>query len=158
MSRKPPHTEFGRGYATCLIQFAFHRPRLDDDVALWADMHTEHPDLFTPRDAAETWANGSSDHLYDLLRPRHGLPASDWQAARAIRDRALDIGHGFRPSSQSDPDECYRLLDEADRLLRAIGVATFDEAFAWDEAHGLRPSKGYSATCVELMEHRRVTG
>jgi hypothetical protein len=45
-------------------------------------------------------------------------------------------------------------LDEAARLLAGIGVETFDEAFAWDEAHGLRPSKGYSATCVKPMVRR----
>ncbi len=147
-------SEFGRGYATCLIQFFFHRARLDEDADRYAKLHIENPDLFKPSDAVEIWASGASDHLYDLLHPRRGLSAEHWRLARALQDRALDIGHGYRPSSKSDLAECYRLLGDAESLLATIGVATFDEAFAWDEAHGLRPSQGYSATCVQPMKRR----
>lgn len=148
-------SEFGRGYATCLIQFGFHRPRLADDVALYARMRSKHPDdgLFTPEAAAEIWANGASDHLYDLIRPRKGVTRADWLAAKRLQDRALDVGHGFRPSSASTPEECAALLDEADRLLGLCGVNTLDEALAWDVDHGLRPEAG-QWSCKAPMPQR----
>lgn len=148
-------SEFGRGYATCLIQFVNHRARLRENVALYAQMHEKHPDLFTPRDAAEIWANGASDHLYELVRPKRGLTVAEWRAANALGHRAVDIGHGFRPSSASDPDECYGLLDEADRLLALIEVTSLDEALTWDKAHGLRPEKG-EWSCPENIDRRRM--
>lgn len=150
-------SEFGRGYATCLIQFAFHRPRLDEDEAVYAKLQDKYPEQFRPADAAEIWANGASDHLYDLLRPVRGISRDDWDSAKYVQRRALDIGHNFLNRRSSNPTECRHLLDAIDRLLAAIGVSTFDEAFAWDSAHGLKPSKGYSATCIEPMPIRSPT-
>jgi hypothetical protein len=135
-------SEFGRGYATCLIQFAFHRARLAESIETYARMRAKYADSFTERYAVEIWANGASDHLYDLIRPRRGLPVAAWRAARALADRVLDIGHGYRPTSASDPAEAYRLLDETDRLLALTGATTLDDALAWDREHGLAPQRG----------------
>lgn len=132
-------SEFGSGYATCLVQFANHRARLDGQVRLFSTMAVAHPDL--PWDAAEVWANGSSDHLYELARP-DGLPDDDWAHARTLADRMLGIGHGFPPSTKGSPAECASLLDTADFLLAAIGVSSLDAALEWDRAHGLTPDAG----------------
>lgn len=145
-------SEFGRGYATCLMQFANHRTRLRENVALYSKMAAKYPDDRIFQDGgAEIWANGASDHLYELVRPpRKGLGSGDWKAARVLADRALDIGHGFRPWSKSNPDECAALLDETDRLLAAIGVSDLDAALEWDRAHGLIPDKGDWSCSVDL--------
>lgn len=145
-------SEFGRGYATCLIQFVNHRARLRETEDLYRSMQVKHPDLFS-NDGAEMWANGASDHLYELVRPRHGVTAANWRAAKALQDRALDIGHGLRPSSKSDPAECRALLDEADRLLAVIGVVGLDAAIEWDRAHGLAPLKG-TWSCAKDLSRR----
>jgi hypothetical protein len=148
-------SEFGRGYATCLIQFSFHRPRLDDDERDYARLAKEEGNegLFTPAFAAEIWANGASDHLYEMRRPRSGWTKRDWYAADKLAERAIDIGHGFHASGKSSPAECRRLLDTADQLLVNIGVGTFEEAVIWDAFHGLAPKIG-SWSCKEPMEHR----
>ncbi len=59
----------------------------------------------------------------------------------------VDVGHGFRPSSKSDPAECYTLLDMADGLLallsdRGHSVGTLSDAMATDRQLGLRPERG----------------
>lgn len=147
-------SEFGRGYATCLIQFVNHRARLAEDVAAYADLNRKYPGDFGPGRVAELWANGASDHLYELVRPRGGITKVDWQAARVMADRALDIGHGFLATRKGTPAECRELLDEAARLLPA-GVASLTDALAWDEAHGLKPERG-EWSCAENLQRRAL--
>jgi hypothetical protein len=143
-------SDFGSGYATCLREFMFHRARLEQQVELWRSLRakpTTPPGLFTDSDGVESWANGASDHLYELHRPRRGVPRAEWQRAKRVQDRALDIGHGFRPSSKSNPDEARGLLDAAASLLidlerRGYAVATLDEAMETDRRLGLSPDAG----------------
>lgn len=135
-------SEFGRGYATALIQFANHRTMLAHWADIYGKMHEESPLLFTAAHTAEMWANGSSDHLYQLVRPRKGLSHASWRQAQGLAARALRIGHGFMAPPDSTPEECEQLLDTADHLLAEIGVTNFAEAIAWDTAHGLRPDPG----------------
>ncbi len=115
-------SDFGRGYATCLRQFTFHRTRLAEQVASAAVMRTMYPDLFGDESAAETWANGSSDHLYELVKPRRGVPAAEWQQARVLADRALDIGHGYRASArpQRNAKACWTPPIRFLRCWRAV--------------------------------------
>lgn len=152
-------SEFGRGYATCLLMFSFHEPRIDDDAALNARMREREPGLFTESGAAERWANGASDHLYDLVRPRRGVTASEWRRAKALQDRALDVGHGFRRDSGATPEEMHRLCDEARALVDAaadradLPGLTFEDVWALDVALGLTPIRGEWA-CTEPMPRR----
>jgi len=140
-------SDFGRGYATCLRQFVNHRARLGETLHLYEDMRQRHGTLFSEESAVEIWANGASDHLYELRRPRRAVPVSEWRRARALQDRALDIGHGFRPSSKAHPTEARALLDEAEALLgdlssRGFLTSPLTHAFVTDEKLGLRPVKG----------------
>ena len=139
---------FGAGYATCWFQFLNHRARLDSMVRRYAAMG--RPDLFDEASAVEMWANGASDHLYDLHHPRRGVPRAEWMAALALASRAIDIGHGFLASSKSDAAEAGGLLTQADFLLgllreRGHEVSTLAEAMATDQALGLRPDRGETA-------------
>ena len=143
-------SDFGSGYATCLRQFTFHRQRLTESVALYRkvkDRSTTPAGLFTDSGAIELWANAASDHLYELRHPRRGVPRSEWERAKRVHDRALDIGHGFRETSKSNPDEALGLLDAAASLLvdlerRGYMVATLDECMATDRLLGLKPDAG----------------
>jgi hypothetical protein len=158
-------TEFGRGYATCLLMFAFHEPRIDEYVELNEQMLRKHPDdphLWTEDDACETWANGASDHLYDLIRPRRGITKAEWQRAKALRDIAIAVGHGFRFTPRPDVTgaEMHALCDEARDLVRSaaeragIAYGTYDKAWALDVGLGLRPVRGESANCEEPIRRR----
>ncbi len=142
-------SEFGRGYAICLLMFTFHENRLTSYLESYAKLQKEEPSLFTEAHACQLWANGASDHLYGLVRPRKRIPRSQWRWARKIADRALDIGHGFRPGPKATEVECRLLLVEAKKLLedasRIVGVPpvnNFQNAMLLDEALGLKPDRG----------------
>lgn len=147
-------SEFGRGYATCLRQFVNHRARLNEMVAYYARQSMAgHNGLFSETSAVEMWANGASDHLYDLVRPRRGVPAKEWTRAKQLQERALDIGHGFGRGSGSSVTEAHDLLDTATLLLvelsqRGHGVATLEAAMDTDQSLGLKPQRG-SWSCAE---------
>lgn len=155
MSRRK--SEFGRGYATCLIQFTFHLPRLYEQAAYYAKRSKEDPanrGYYTPAQAAEMWMNGASDHLYELVRPR-GITKAEWAEAQSIQARALSIGHGFGMDGQpsSDPEECASLVGRANVLLVKHNIYNFEQAMTWDGEHGLAPLEGEWA-CKEPMKRR----
>jgi len=79
------YSEFGRGLVTCLVKFAEHARQLD--------LKTESTMSESAR--ITLWANGASDHLYEIEVPQ----GSNWDEIRkqvkALQDKALEIGHGF---------------------------------------------------------------
>lgn len=143
-------SEFGRGYATCLRMFANHRARLKTNLDQYATMlrsGTSHPTLFTPDKAVHMWANGATDHLYEMELPIKGVPDTELQVAGFVRERGLDIGHGFQDSSASTPEEAVQLLNAADYLLGALQgrgyeVDTIPNCMKTDRRLGLKPGKG----------------
>lgn len=135
-------SEFGRGYATCLLQFSNHESRLHEYIGAYKDLK-----FIGIERTAEIWMNGASDHLYELKKPVRLVPLSEWKTAAGLQARALDIGHGFRPSSAATTDECFQLLYTAKWLLgkleeRGLSARTLDEAFVTDRLLGLRPDSG----------------
>lgn len=151
-------SEFGRGYATCLRQFLNHRKRLAGDVKnmeRYKDIPDAGPRLASEGFGVEMWANGSSDHLYGLVKPKRGVPNAEWQSAKALAERMLDIGHGYRNESASDVAEVTALLDTAaarlaDLAARGHAVDTLDEAMETDRALGLRPDRGEGSCALDL--------
>lgn len=151
-------SDFGRGYATCLRQFTFHRARLVEMLETYRVMRKTHADSFDEARAVGMWANGSSDHLYELVRPRRGVPRAEWTRAKALQGRALHIGHGFLATSKSTQAEAEALLDEATHLLDALtlrgyGIASLEQAMVTDRALGLSPEKG-DWSCSEDLSRR----
>lgn len=140
-------SDFGSGYATCIRQFLFHETRLATTLASYASLHEDHPDLFSPTSAVQIWANGSSDHLYDLRIPSR-LPGPEAERAKRLQSLALNIGHGFGwASSNTTPDEARALLAEARDLLAALDerghdTSTLEGALEADRRMGLRPQRG----------------
>lgn len=140
-------SEFGRGYTLCLLQFVFHEPRLGEDLSLYAKMRETNPDLFTESGAVEIWANGASDHLYDLVTGAR-VPKAHREAAQKVASEALDCGHGFTGHVWTEVQAC-KWLAMARELLRLAGdPTTIEEAEAIDKGLGLRPERGVSATCI----------
>lgn len=149
-------SEFGRGYATCLRQFVNHRARLGEDLATYQHMALKHADLFDEASAVEMWANGASDHLYELVKPKRGVTREEWESAQRLAARALDIGHGFRPTSKSNAAEAIGLLDAAESLLtelsiRGNAVDTLEGAMKADRFLGLAPIEGSWSCPVDLV-------
>jgi len=89
-------SEFGKGLVICLVKFAEHFMKLEDCLRQYAEMREKHPDLFTEQEAVEMWANGASDHLYDIEVPE----GKDWDEIRIkvddLKSLGLQMGHGSR--------------------------------------------------------------
>lgn len=159
-------SEFGRGYAVCLIQFLFHEPRLKKEVDLYATLRQTkadpaYPHLWDETNAVELWANGAADHLLDLIRPRRWITRAEWMRAKALSDLIYGAGRQYRGDRAYTAAEMRDALNEAEALLQAYARAaarsrpqTFDEAWALDEAAGLRPERGHAATCEEPIPVR----
>jgi hypothetical protein len=145
-------TEFGRGYATCLFMFVMHEPMLEDDKMITfyrermgytrAKADDQHVTL---------WANGASDHLYDLITgPR--VPQLQRKRAKAVASIALRCGHGFTNEVWT-LDQARFMISEARELLVLAGdPKTLDEAQEIDRRLGLRPELGIS--CAEPLTWR----
>lgn len=152
-------SEFGSGYATCLLMFTFHEARLAGNVELYASLRAKHPEdtYLTDREAISMWADGAVDHLRDLKRPRRGISLRDWNTAKKLRDRMFDAKWGGRFAQDGPPmdyPEAATSIAIARELLTRVGSpATLRQAEAEDRARGLVPDlSGY--VCEEPMERR----
>jgi hypothetical protein len=148
---EPERSEFGTGYATCLRQFANHRVRLEEMTK-----ETVPEDLFS---MAALWANGASDHLFDMKTPK-SLPLVQKRAAKALREVMIDAGHGFGERTRDAKKlDMLAQLDIADKLLELIErqgheVRTLDQCMAYDRFVGLNPDVGR----ISCREDRRKGG
>lgn len=134
-------SEFGRGYITCLYQFDRHTGRLDEFLQMYERVGGERDYGLS---AVEMWANGASDHLYELILPRRVI-REDRDLARLLASQALDAGHGFHindhPYSEAD---ARRWIGWARQLITAAEVRvgfkidSLDQAVKADEMLGLR--------------------
>jgi len=122
-------SEFGRGYATCLLMFTWHAPRLQ----------MKGPDI----NNVMLWANASSDHLYELITGAR-VPRKDGNMARDMAARALDCGHGFghRSTVYSEEDALTWIGIAAALLVNVGNPQTIEEAMEIDRKLGLRPEQG----------------
>ena len=123
-------SEFGRGYATCLLMFTWHAPRLKRK-----DPHFG--------DEVMLWANASSDHLYELVVGGK-VPRRDGKIARDMAAHALNCGHGYgSPRPVYSEEDALRWIGIAAALLVNIGnPQTIEEAMEIDRKLGLRPEQG----------------
>lgn len=124
-------SEFGKGLVICLVKFAEHAERLNDDLKKYKEMHERNPKLFFEQDAVHMWANGASDHLYEIECP------DDWKDIKAkiekMQELGLSMGHGFQPENMA---KCT--LENAKKLISM----TRDVALMVDEKIGLKPDRG----------------
>lgn len=145
-------SEFGKGYATSLFQFANHAARLEEDLASYATLRETRPDpsfpdLWAETRAVELWANGASDHLYQLTQPRRLVKRETSRLAHRMAAQALDAGHGFN-NRKYTPNMARNWLQIAEECLVDVGarvgfpILTIEDAMRADEALGLRPDKG----------------
>jgi hypothetical protein len=133
-------SEFGRGYATCLRQFANHRGRLDE----WM---REKP-FSSEEMMVELWFNGASDHLYDIERAN--VSDMEWARAAKLASRAVFLGHGFM--DHANASEAYAMLDEAEALLALLEMPTanLEDAMATDRLLGIEPEQGDFSCPLDL--------
>ena len=139
-------TAYGRGYATCLLMFVFHEARLQ----LFGGSEFLSKEKKESLDVV-VWANGASDHFYDLITsPR--VPAAQRARARALAADALRCGHGLTDETWTIGQARGWIAEAKDLLALAGGPESIEEAMEIDRRLGLRPELGSVASCSQPME------
>jgi len=118
-------SEFGKGLIICLVKFAEHSMKLYSDLEIYEKMRRDHPDSFTEPSAIHSWANGASDHLYEIEVPE----GKDWYRIRKkveeLQTKGLDMGHGFTRNNYTKDDalELFKLTQEIALMVdRKLGL------------------------------------
>jgi hypothetical protein len=119
---KKEQSEFGRGLVICLVKFAEHFMSYYHILKSYERVEI--------RNAIQIWANGLSDHLYEIEVP----DGKDWDEIRQrvtkLKKFGLEIGHGFTGEIYAKKD-IQKLLD-----------LTRDIALLIDKKIGLTPDIG----------------
>jgi hypothetical protein len=102
-------SEFGKGLSYCLGLYLEH-------AWMWRSAGSRDE----IKGGALLWANGASDHLYELEIPEN-LPMELQARLKAFREKNLNWGHGFKGSEPTIADmndsisEAHNLLLEIDK-------------------------------------------
>lgn len=123
-------SDFGKGMVICLVKFAEHAMKLYSELESYAKLREGSTDLFSESHAIHAWANGASDHLYEIEVPK----GKEWNRIRkkvkTLQDKGLEMGHGFTEKkwTKEDAIELFEL--------------TQDIALMIDRKLGLKPDRG----------------
>jgi len=124
--KKIVESEFGTGLVYNLFLFAKH-------WAFMSELRESYKEMY-PDDAEkayscwlETWANGASDHFYDIQIGDGILPKKLTNRIRKLQEKALEIGHGYTGKKYTSKDFEW-LFDESEEICmeidKHIGIAT----------------------------------
>ncbi|MCK9370438.1 hypothetical protein M0R04_11060 [Candidatus Dojkabacteria bacterium] len=133
-------SDFGKGLVICLVKFAEHFERDDIFRLLNGDLNEQQKvickDVYNNdkekyiSHSIELWANGASDHLYQIEVPK----GKEWNEIRALvkelHHKGLEIGHGFTNKTWT-----YKDLSELVRLTHNIALLI-------DKKLGLKAERG----------------
>lgn len=157
---KKEKSEFGKGLVICLVKFAEHFENsyalrianvhwkyfgkgkgtditkygrdLQDNIAMFEKIELKvHKD---PKKALssmiEMWANGASDHLYEIEIPKGTEKTQGAKKVKKLQHLALEMGHGFIGKTYTYED------------FKKLQALTREIAMCLDNALGLKPDLG----------------
>ena len=123
-------SEFGKGLVICLVKFAEHFMILKNSIDMYKKSNINGRNLHPESSAVSMWANGATDHLYEIEVPK----GKDWDAIRKkvkeLQDKGLEMGHGYTRTNYTEEDANYLM-----KLTREIAMMI-------DEKIGLKPDTG----------------
>jgi len=113
-------SEFGKGLVICLVKFAEHRWRWQEQKRHYEEMRQKSPDLFNESGAVEMHFNGASDHLYEIEVPKEWKRKKLGKKIKELQDFGLEMGHGFNHEKvweESDVTKAYDMCQEIALLI-----------------------------------------
>jgi len=112
-------SDFGKGLVICLVKFAEHRWRWQEQKNFYEDTHKNHPESFGISDAVTMHMNGASDHLYEIEVPDEWKNTKLGKKVRELQDFGLEMGHGFTRKAMTEEDvtKAYTLCQEIAMLI-----------------------------------------
>lgn len=116
-------SEFGKGFISCLINFAGHFMndlfRVESEEAKKKSIEIWGTEERYISSQIEMWANGATDHLYELVVPEGEQWNTIREKVKLLKDKGLEMGHGFTGKTWKLEDKQF-LID----LTREIAVET----------------------------------
>ena len=94
---KKEKSEFGKGLVVCLVKFYQHfSPEYLKEIYIYKGVFSSHYGEEKALSRGITlWANGASDHLYEIEAPE----GKEWNEVREkvkiLQDSGLEMGHGI---------------------------------------------------------------
>lgn len=129
-------SEFGKGLIICLVKFSEHLMHVASYLKTNQEMRkisAENSKLFSDESAVRLWANGATDHLYEIEVPK----GEEWNYIRGLvkklQDKGLDMGHGSGLMGKKKFTE--EDVEKLETLTRKIALAI-------DKKLGLKPELG----------------
>lgn len=131
--------EYGRGLVNQLVRFAKHQNyyniqdklrgvKTDLDMKMIKEVF-KNDEAKWLSDKIELWANGSSDHLYDIEIPEEWHDTKLEELINKLRNKGLEMGHGFTGKLWTKEDfwELQELMKKiAMEIDKKIGVPVSD--------------------------------
>ena len=116
-------SEFGKGLVICLVKFAEHF------MVFGRQLEEYKKAGLKELGCVEVWANGASDHLYEIEVPSEWKNTEIETKVNELKDLGLEMGHGFkRNHTKDDVEKLFNLTKEIAILI--------------DKKLGLKPEKG----------------
>lgn len=123
---KKEKSEFGKGLVVCLFKFYQHfSPEYLEEIKICKEAFSSY---YGNEEKALSrgitlWANGASDHLYEIEAPE----GKDWDEAREkvkiLQDSGLEMGHGISRYTKGaiyTLKDVERLRELAEEILMAV--------------------------------------
>ena len=133
-------SDFGRGLVICLVKFAEHFENPNCDAIYNSDNETRTilkrgTEEETTSHLIEMWANGASDHLYEIQTPESWsykpteLTILITSKLKELQEKGLAIGHGHTQTiwKKEDIQHLFELTKEIALLIdKQLGVYNSD--------------------------------
>lgn len=123
---KKEKSEFGKGLVVCLVKFYQHfSPEYLKEINTYKEALSSY---YGNEERALSrgitlWANGASDHLYEIEAPK----GEEWEEVRQkvkeLQDSGLEMGHGIRFNKKEviyTLKDVEKLRDLAEEILMAV--------------------------------------
>ena len=139
---KKEKSQFGKGLVVCLVKFHQHfSPEYLKEINICKEaLSSYYGDEKALSRGITLWANGASDHLYEIKTPG----GKEWEGVRQkvkeLQDSGLEMGHGMASYTKNiiyTLKDVERLRELTEEILMAVNNKLklnfhFEEAQEWD--------------------------
>ena len=122
---KKERSQFGKGLVVCLVKFYQHfSPEYLKEINICKEAFSSHYGNEKALSRGITlWANGASDHLYEIEAPK----GKEWEEVRQkvkeLQDSGLEMGHGIACYTKNiiyTLKDVERLRELTEEILMAV--------------------------------------
>ncbi len=123
---KKEESEFGRGLLVCLVKFYQHfSPEYLEIINIYKEALASYcgDEKRALSRGITLWANGASDHLYEIEAPEGKGWEEVRQKVKELQDSGLEMGHGidcYTRGTIYDLEDVERLRELTEEILTAV--------------------------------------